>query len=113
MPDLYDGLRGSYHGAELAYFFDNFDKMNIPYTKKNKMETAIIQKDWLQFVRNGVIEGRERYDETEHITNYDSDIKSIRFPKEELLKKLSDSDIFEKVRRSYILGMKEEPTGKV
>ena len=87
--------------------------MNIPYTEKNRRETDIIQKDWLQFVRNGVIEGRERYDETGHITNYDSEIKSIRFPKEELLKKLSDSDIFENVRRSYISGMNEEPTGKV
>ncbi len=113
VPDLYNGRRGSYHGAELSYFFDNFDKVNIPYTKKNKMETAIIQKDWLQFVRNGIIEGRERYDETERITNYDTDIEAIRFPKVELLKKLSDSDIFENVRRSYISGMNEEPTGKV
>ena len=86
VPDLYRGRRGSYHGAELAYFFDNFDKMNIPYTDKNRQETEILQKDWLQFVRTGTIEGRERYDETGHITNYDAEITGIPFPKEDLLK---------------------------
>lgn len=112
VPDLYQGRRGSYHGAELAYFFANFDKMHIPYTDKNRRETEIIQRDWLQFVRTGAIAGRKRYDETGHITNYDSEITSIPFPKEELLKELSAADIFEKTRRSYVLRMKGEPTGK-
>jgi len=112
VPDLYDGLRGSYHGAELAYFFDNFDRMDIPYTEKNRSETQIIQNDWLQFVKTGAIEGRDRYDETGRITNYDAEITSIPFPKENLIRSLSGSSVFERVRRSYIANMKEEPTGK-
>ena len=112
VPDLYDGLRGSYHGAELAYFFDNFDKMGIPYTEKNQRETQVIQNDWLQFVKTGSIEGRERYDETGHITNYDAEITSTPFPHEELLKELSGNPTFDRVRRSYITNRMGEPTGE-
>ena len=112
VPDLYDGLRGSYHGAELVYFFDNFDKMNIPYTDKNRKETDIIQDDWLQFVKSGRIAGRSRYDETGLITNYAAKIDDIPFPKATLLEKMSETDVFDKARRSYIDGMKAEPTGK-
>ena len=86
--------------------------MGIPYTDKNRRETAIVQNDWLQFVKSGEITGRSRYDQTGLITNYDAEISAIPFPKAELFEKMSESDVFDKARRSYITSMKEEPTGK-
>lgn len=102
VPDLYGGLRGSYHGAELAYFFDNFDKMGIPLTEKNRRETAILQKDWLAFVREGDIPGRPRFDKSSLITSYDREVTAIPFPKAELLDELEGSGIFERTWREYL-----------
>ncbi len=111
VPDLYHGLRGSYHGAELVYFFDNLDKMNIPITDRNREQVDVIQKDWIAFVHTGTIPGRVLYAQDGKITDYDEEIHSVIFPHRELIKELMKTNILENTRRSYIRNMKE-PTGK-
>ena len=102
VPELYGGLRGSYHGAELALFFDNMDRMNIPVPEKNKKQTRILQTDWLAFVKTGEIPGRERFDETARITDYDEQITSIPFPFEELIEEVNAAGLCRKAREGYL-----------
>lgn len=101
-PDLYKKLRGSYHGAELALFFDNMDKMNIPIPEENKLQTRILQKDWLEFIKTGVIPNRPRFDETGLITDYDDEITSVPFPNKDLIEKVNDAGLCERARCSYL-----------
>ncbi|EPF31909.1 hypothetical protein HMPREF9194_02264 [Treponema maltophilum ATCC 51939] len=68
IPNLYNGLRGSYHGAELAFFFGTIDNMNIHITDENKAAVIAIQKDWIQFIKFGKIEGRPLFNKTGKIT---------------------------------------------
>ncbi|WP_130811879.1 carboxylesterase family protein [Olsenella sp. Marseille-P4559] len=112
VPALYKGLRGAYHGAELVYFFNNFDKMRIPVTEENKRQASIIQNDWISFIKNGEIPNREKYNEHGLITFYDKKIKSIDFPHKEFIQELLKTDLPEQNRHSYIMNM-SEPTGKV
>ena len=112
VPALYKGLRGAYHGAELAYFFNNFDKMRIPVTEENKRQASIIQNDWIAFIKDGEIPNREKYNDNGKITCYNEKIKSIDFPHKEFIQELLKTDLPEQNRRSDIMNM-SEPTGKV
>ena len=102
IPDLYNGLRGSYHGAELAFFFVTIDNMNIHITDENKAAVIAIQKDWIQFIKFGKIEGRPLFNETGKITEYDKDIKTIPFPHANLIHHIQKSGIADKLRKEYI-----------
>ena len=102
VPALYGGLRGSYHGAELALFFDNMDKMNIPVPEKNKEQTRILQKDWLAFVKTGRIPERERFDKTERIADYDETITSIPFPLADLIDEVNEAGLCREAREGYL-----------
>ena len=102
VPNLYNGLRGSYHGAELAFFFGNLDKMNIKISEENRKASLEIQKDWIEFIKTGKMKLRPKFNDCGEITEYDSAIRAISFPHEELIHKLKDSGIMEKTRKSYI-----------
>lgn len=102
IPNLYNGLRGSYHGAELAFFFGTIDNMNIHITDENKAAVIAIQKDWIQFIKFGKIEGRPLFNETGKITEYDKDIKTIPFPHANLIHHIQKSGIADKLRKEYI-----------
>ena len=102
IPNLYNGLRGSYHGAELAFFFGTIDNMNIHITDENKAAVIAIQKDWIQFIKFGKIEGRPLFNETGKITEYDKDIKTIPFPHTNLIHHIQKSGIADKLRKEYI-----------
>ena len=102
IPNLYNGLRGSYHGAELAFFFGTIDNMNIHITDENKAAVIAIQKDWIQFIKFGKIEGRPLFNETGKITEYDKDIKIIPFPHTNLIHHIQKSGIADKLRKEYI-----------
>lgn len=102
IPNLYNGLRGSYHGAELAFFFGTIDKMNIDITDENKRATALIQKDWLEFVRSGKIYGRPLFNEKGEITEYDKEIRAIPFPHAKLIHQVQSSGIGDRLSKEYI-----------
>ena len=102
VPNLYNGLRGSYHGAELAIFFGTIDKMNIDITDENKRATVLIQKDWIEFVRTGKIDGRPIFNEKGEITEYDREIRGIPFPHANLIHQVQSSGIGDRLRKEYI-----------
>lgn len=103
VPNLYDGLRRAYHGAELAFFFGNLDKMNIEISEENKRARDLIQKDWLDFVKRGKIEGRVLFNEKKEISLYENqEVTTIRFPQADLIDDLYESGIFEIERADYI-----------
>ena len=102
IPNLYNGLRGSYHGADLAFFFGTIDKMNIDITDENKRATVLIQKDWLEFVRSGKIDGRPLFNEKGEIIEYDKEIRAIPFPHEKLIHQVQNSGIGDRLRKEYI-----------
>ncbi|MCR5717053.1 MAG: carboxylesterase family protein [Lachnospiraceae bacterium] len=101
VPALYHGLRGSYHGAELALFFDNMDQMHVPIPAENRQQTAILQNDWLSFIKTGQIPGRVRFDETSLITDYDTEITSIPFPHNDLIEIVQCAGLCQKARSDY------------
>ncbi len=100
-PNLFGGLRGAYHGAELALFFNNMDKMDIRITEKNKEQVKVLQNDWLDFIKNGDIPLWERFDETGLITDYDDEISSVPFPHAKLLDALEKDGLCERERKRY------------
>lgn len=95
VPNLYNGLRGAYHGAEVAMFFHNLDKMNIYITEENKQEMEWVTEDWLSFVKTGKIPQREHYQEKQEIILYDGAPHMMAFPHAELIEKLLQSDVYE------------------
>ncbi len=104
-PALFKGVKGSCHGAEIALFFGNMDKMHIPVTEENKKQTEILQSDWLSFIKNGEIPGRDRYDKTGMITDYDDEITSIPFPDKKLIKRVNNAGLCRKAREEYLRNM--------
>lgn len=103
VPNLYGGLRGSYHGAEVAMFFDNLDKMNIELSDKNKQEVEWLQKDWLEFIKTGEIKERQKYNtNTKKITLYEKKPETIDFPHAGFLDELVKTNLYRKVIEKYL-----------
>ncbi|AXI26815.1 carboxylesterase [Gemella sp. ND 6198] len=102
VPNLYNGLRGSCHGAELAFFFGTIDKMNIQITDENRRAVMSIQKDWTEFIKSGKIADRPLFNETDKIIQYDKDIKAVPFPHVDLIHRTQNSGIADKLRKEYI-----------
>ncbi|PHP53086.1 carboxylesterase family protein [Actinomyces ruminis] len=102
VPNLYRGLRGAYHGAEVAIFFGNLDRMRIPITADNRRAMAITQRDWLGFVRDGSMPGRPAFDERAEITRYRGEGEAVRFPHLELLRELEGTDLARRVVNTYM-----------
>lgn len=96
VPDIFDGIRGAYHGAELAMFFGNYEKMKISLTEKNKYEMEKLQTDWLSFIRSGTIPNRKYYNtETKQIIHYKNEPEMISFPHADIVEKVSKLDSYE------------------
>ena len=103
VPNLYGGLRGSYHGAEVAMFFGNLDKMRIQITDQNRREMAAVQMDWLAFIRGGSIPNRERYDAaSKRIIRYLREPEMVPFPNADLIGELAETDIYERAFGEYL-----------
>lgn len=93
IPNLYRGLRGSYHGAEVVIFFNTLDRMRIPVSDENRAAVATVQQDWLAFIRDGIIPGRPRFGPDTKITHYQGNGEEIPFPHAELLRELEETDL--------------------
>lgn len=104
-PPLFKGVKGSCHGAEIALFFDNMDKIKTPVPEKSKEQTIILQNDWLSFIKTGEIPGRDRYDKTGMITDYDDKITAIPFPDKKLIKRVNNAGLCRKAREEYLRKM--------
>ena len=102
VPNLYRGLRGAYHGAEVAMFFDNLDKMNIKETALNKKEITVIQKDWLSFIKNGAVTNHSLYNEHKRVIHYSHPVKEIPFPHQPLIDRLAATGIFQQSMQDFL-----------
>ena len=105
VPEVYGGRPGSYHGAEVAFFFGNLDRMRIPVTEENRAVITRIQGDWLAFIRDGSVPGRPAFEpSTAPITRYRNDggVETIAFPHAGLLRDLEGSDLSTRVVNAYM-----------
>ncbi len=103
VPNLYHGLRGAYHGAEVALFFDNLDKMNIEITPENRKQAQKLQEDWIAFLRTGEVPGLSPFREGGKILSYEktaSDV--IEFPHASLMELLDTTEIPEKMMNHFL-----------
>ena len=62
VPKVYGGRPGSYHGAEVAFFFNTLDRMRIRVPDQDRALVRALQRDWLAFVREGAIPGAPAFD---------------------------------------------------
>ena len=76
--------------------------MNIPITDGNKAAVSAIQKDWIQFIKFGKIDGRPFFNGTGEITEYDKELKTIPFLHTNLIHHIQKSGIADKLRKEYI-----------
>ena len=105
VPEVYGGRPGSYHGAEVAFFFGNLDRMRIPVTEENRAVVTRLQGDWLAFIRDGAVPGRQAFEPgTAPITRYrdDGGVETIAFPHAGLLRDLEGSDLSTRVVNAYM-----------
>ena len=103
VPNLYNGLRGSYHGAEIAMFFGNLDKMKIRISERNRAEMAWVQRDWLAFIHDGAIPDRDRYDSSSRrIIRYEGEPAMIPFPHADLIQELAPSDVYRRAFSDFL-----------
>ncbi len=103
VPNLYGGLRGAYHGAEVALFFDNMDKMRIVPTKENRAQTARLQEDWIAFMRSGKIPSASPYQDGGKIISYDgSGAAVVDFPHAAFLSAIGRTNLPNHVRDRFL-----------
>ena len=105
VPRVYGGRPGSYHGAEIAFFFGNLDRMRIPITEEDAAVAGAVQRDWLAFIRDGAIPGRPAFDRGDpRLTRYRADgaVETVAFPHADLLGDLEGTDLAASVVDSYM-----------
>ena len=66
VPNIWNGLRGAYHCAELPYIFGTIQDIGIKLTKENLKQMEIIQRDWVEFIKYGFISKRESFNENKN-----------------------------------------------
>ena len=105
IPNAWNGLRGSYHCAELPFIFGTIRNMDYPVTADNLRQMEIIQDDWIAFIKKGIIPGRSPFGERGKIALYEkTDVRSIDFPQRDLIESLQDTGLFAKIQKSFMGG---------
>lgn len=108
IPNIWNGLRGAYHCAELPYIFGTIQNIGIKLTKENLKQMEIIQRDWIEFIKDGVISKRESFNENGNITLYENvDAFSIEFPHRKMIEEIQETEIFRKIMLSFMKGRDE------
>ncbi|HHW94623.1 MAG TPA: carboxylesterase family protein [Mogibacterium sp.] len=108
VPNIWNGMRGAYHCAELPFFFGTIQNMDYSITNENIIQMEIIQNDWLAFIKEGKIPGREPFEERERIILYEgTEAKLIDFPERKIIEDLQDSGLFKKILKSFMKGRDE------
>ena len=105
VPNIWNGLRGAYHCAELPFIFGTIRDIERTPTEKNLWQAELLQNDWIAFMKEGSIPGREPFGENGKITLYEErEAKPIDFPQREIIEELEDSGLFTKIMRSFMRG---------
>ncbi|HHU96403.1 MAG TPA: carboxylesterase family protein [Petrimonas sp.] len=108
VPNIWNGKRGAYHCAEFPFIFETLHDINMTVTEKNLRQSKIIQSDWLEFIKNGRIPGRETFGENGKITLYENtEATMINFPYRDIIEKIEDSGVFTKILNSFLRGSDE------
>ncbi|MGI6690800.1 MAG: carboxylesterase family protein [Christensenellales bacterium] len=105
VPNIWNGLRGAYHCAELPLIFGTIQDICKKPTEKNLLQMEIMQNDWIAFMQTGSIPGREPFGENGKITFYEErGAKPIDFPQQTIIEELLDTDLFTKIMKSFMRG---------
>ena len=105
VPNVWGGLRGSYHCAELPFIFGTIQDMDYPVTAENLRQMEIIQNDWLAFIKEGKIPGREPFGVNGKIALYEkTNVSQIDFPQREMIESLKDTGLFTKIQKAFMGG---------
>ena len=105
VPNVWNGLRGAYHCAELPFIFGTIKDVDYPVTPENMKQTDIIMRDWTAFIKDGVIPGRDIFGQGGKITLYENtDVRQTDFPQREIIESLQDSGIFTKLSKNFMKG---------
>lgn len=105
VPNAWNGLRGSYHCAELPFIFGTIQDMDYPVTTENLHQMKIIQNDWIAFIKNGIIPGRAPFNEKGKIALYEkTEVHPTDFPQRKVIESLQDTGVFAKIQKSFMRG---------
>ena len=105
MPNIWNGLRGAYHCAELPFIFGTIKDVDYTVTPENIKQTEILQNDWVAFIKQGIVPGRDIFGDTGKITLYEStQALSIDFPQRKTIESLQDTGIFTKISKNFMQG---------
>lgn len=105
VPNVWNGLRGAYHCAELPFIFGTIKDVDYTVTPENIKQMEILQNDWVAFIKQGIVPGRDIFGDTGKITLYEStQALSIDFPQRKIIKSLQDTGIFTKISKNFMQG---------
>ena len=105
VPNVWNGLRGAYHCAELPFIFGTIKDVDYTVTPENIKQTEILQNDWAAFIKQGIVPGRDIFGDTGKITLYEStQALSIDFPQRKTIESLQDTGIFTKISKNFMQG---------
>lgn len=105
VPHLYGGRRGAYHGAEVALFFDNLDKMKIKISEENRRQSRKLQEDWLAFLQYGQIPAADTYNRSGQIISYRGTTAYMSdFPHAALLNEIGESQLPAMMMENFLAG---------
>lgn len=105
VPNIWNGLRGAYHCAELPFIFGTIKDVDYTVTPENIKQMEILQNDWVAFIKQGIVLGRDIFGDTGKITLYEStQALSIDFPQRKIIESLQDTGIFTKISKNFMQG---------
>lgn len=105
IPNAWNGLRGSYHCAELPFIFGTIQDMDYKVTSENLQQMEIMQNDWIAFMKNGIILGHDFFGNNGKIMLYENTgANLIDFPQREIIESLQGTGIFSKIQKSFMRG---------
>ena len=105
VPNIWNGLRGAYHCAELPFIFGTIKDVDYTVTPENIKQMEILQNDWVAFIKQGIVPGRDIFGDTGKITLYEStQALSIDFPQRKTIESLQDTGIFTKISKNFMQG---------
>lgn len=109
VPNIWNGLRGAYHCAELPFVFGTIQEIGKFVTEKNRLQMEILQNDWIAFMKDGEIPNREPFGNNGKITLYENtEAKSVDFPQRDVIEQLQDSGLFSRIINSFMRGRDEK-----
>ena len=105
VPNVWGGLRGAYHCAELPFVFGTIEDTDYKPSGENLRQTEILQKDWVEFIKTGEISGREKFSENGRIILYEgARAEMIGFPMRELLEEAQKTDLLDRIQSAFMKG---------